>query len=152
MKRKIILPCLLAAGLWLHSYGFPMAYDSYRGHREYGYNAYRENPQDEYDLYSEEQPERSIKRDSRDDFIPVIGIILLVGTFWLSRRLSGGSSSRPSRSGGGGNSNYASRYYSSPSQESPSYSSHSDPSVGHFWGNLQDGTNVKSLWGTTKEE
>lgn len=31
-------------------------------------------------------------------------------------------------------------------------SSWSDPSVGHFWGNEEDGTAVKSLWGTTMDE
>lgn len=152
MKRKLILPFMLAFGFWLNSYGLPLAYDSYRGHREYGYNAYRENPQDADDIYSKEPPERSTKRDSRDDFIPVIGILVLVGVFWLSRRLSGGSSSRSGRSGGGGDSLYASRYYSSPGQESSSYSSRPDPSAGHFWGNPEDGTTVKSLWGTTKDE
>lgn len=150
MIRKILVSCIFVAGLWLNSHGTALAYDSYRGHREYGYNAYRQNPGGEYDIYSKEQPERPARRDAKADFVGVIGVVLVIGVFWLMRRSSGGSSSRWG-GGGGGYSDYSARY-SSPRENSPSYSSHSDPSAGHFWGNPQDGTNVKSLWGTTKEE
>ena len=151
MKHRIFFSSLLVVLFLLHTYGLSLADDYYRGHREYPYHTYDESPEDEYGNYPGEQQERPFTQDSSGDAGGVLGVLILLGFVWLSRRLGGGSSSSRGHSRGSGSDNYSLRY-SSPKEEPSTYSSHSDPSTGPFWGNPQDGTNVKSLWGTTKDE
>jgi hypothetical protein len=151
MKFKTTFCLFFTAGLWLQSYGFTTAYDSYRGHQEYGYNAYEQNPRNDYDAYPGKRQERRTTQDSREGGAAVLGVLSIVGILWLMTRLRGGSSSRSSQNGRSSHDDHALRY-SSPREQSSSYDSRPDPSAGHFWGNPEDGTTVKSLWGTTKEE
>lgn len=154
MKRKIILPCILAAGLWLHSHGFSMAYDPYPGIQGYRYDTYGDSSGDYEDTYPGERQERRSGQTSGNADLTVLGIIS-VGFLWLFSRSRGGRTSSTggrSRSSSNGDSYDYSRRFNTPKEESPSYASRPDPSAGHFWGNPEDGTTVKSLWGTTKDE
>ena len=99
---------------------------------------------------SESQAETEVASPSWENL--ALAAIVASGLLWLLGNSPGTNEDAGSNYGGIGGSNDDERRWRRSAAPSENASSGSDPSVGYFWGNPVDGTDVKSLWGTTKEE
>lgn len=130
-----------------------IAYHRYQEYQEDG--DYDARYDDDGHFPDDEFQDRPARREAGSDGI---GIMIWVGLGLLAVyrlfRSSRGKSRAPGVSRGGGGYDYQAGVGGYARQEEPPARevSRQDASTGHFWGNDEDGTRVKSLWGTTKDE